>query len=174
MAPPKLLSFLTYLEEANKLTHFNVSWNSLDVVLRRIGEKRRIKSMDGKQATRLLCSFVKRQTRLQHLDLSNTHLSERSVHYLIKRIAKSTSLNSVHLSGVVAKMSEKTMAFLMEKLDPVDRRQKRDLKGMLEAVPTEAPPIPEEKLAELKEMQNVSGEKQAVAAFDKVVAKLND
>ena len=93
-----MLTFLSFLETKNKLTHLNVSWNSLKVVKKRQNENGEVVSMNAQESTRFMCSFVKRQTRLQHLDLSNTHLSERSMHYLIKRLAKNTSLNSIHLS----------------------------------------------------------------------------
>lgn len=65
------------------------------------------------------------------------------------------------------------MAFLMEKLDPIDRRQKKDLKTILEAVPIEAPPLKQAKLEFLKKTQNISTEKQTIAAFDHVVTNMN-
>lgn len=139
----RMLRFLEYLESCGRLTQLNLSWNSLTVDAKRGAEEDGgcgvpLNALDS---TRMLCAFVKRQTKLQHLDLSNTHLSERSVHYLIKRLAKHVSLNSVHLSGTLNTLSEKTLEFLYEKLDPIDLRQIKDANQALEPEVTGPPPL---------------------------------
>ena len=58
-----------------------------------------IEMMDTK-TTIALNNFMKKNNKLSHIDLSNTFLAERAVHYIIKRMAKSVNIQSVHLSGV--------------------------------------------------------------------------
>jgi hypothetical protein len=65
---------------------------------------------------------MKKNSRLLHIDLSNTFLAEKAVHYIIKRLAKSVNIQSVHLSGVREQLSHKTKKFIRKMLDPLDMR----------------------------------------------------
>jgi hypothetical protein len=47
-----------------------------------------------------LNEYMKKNSKLLHIDLSNTFLAEKAVHYIVKRLAKSVNIQSVHLSGV--------------------------------------------------------------------------
>ena len=47
-----------------------------------------------------LNQYMKKNNKLLHIDLSNTFLAEKAVHYIVKRLAKSVNIQSVHLSGV--------------------------------------------------------------------------
>ena len=132
-----LLNFLPALEEENRLKSVNLSWNSLAAPKEgadlqpseparspgaKKGKKAAPKVTDLADPTRILDSYLKRSNRLQHIDLSNTSLAERAVHYVIKRLAKSLTIQSVHFSGVHDAISSRTRAFIQETLDPIDLR----------------------------------------------------
>lgn len=66
-----------------------------------------------------LDSYLKRSGRLTHVDLSNTFLGERAVHYLVKRLEKSTTIQSVHFSGMREQIRDSTKEFIRETLNPI-------------------------------------------------------
>ena len=73
-----------------------------------------------------LNEYMKRTSKLQHIDLSNTYLSEKAMYYVIKRLAKSTCIQSVHFSGQREQISEKTAQFIRRILNPMDLRRDPD------------------------------------------------
>lgn len=47
-----------------------------------------------------LCEYIELSSSIQHLDLSNTQLSNEAVVQVAQALSLSVSINSVHLSGV--------------------------------------------------------------------------
>ena len=84
--------------------------------------KKQGKSTVDLAVTQVLYSYIKHSNKLQHMDLSNTLLAERAVHYVIKRLAKSLTIQSVHFSGVLDVLSDNTKDYIQTMLSPTDLR----------------------------------------------------
>ena len=85
----KISKLFNFLQVENKLVSLNVSWNSLMAKT----------EIEGDLIMHSLNEYMKRTSKLQHIDLSNTLLSEKAMYYVIKRLGKSTCIQSVHFSG---------------------------------------------------------------------------
>lgn len=114
-----LSKLFNFLQTENKLVSLNVSWNSLLAKT----------DIEGSLIIDSLNEFLKRTSKLQHIDLSNTFLSEKAMYYVIKRLAKSTTIQSIHFSGIRDQISEKTAAFIRRILNPMDLRKERDVEN---------------------------------------------
>ena len=84
--------------------------------------KKLAKSTVDLAVTQVLYSYIKHSNKLLHMDLSNTLLAERAVYYIIKRLAKSLTIQSVHFSGVLDQLSGNTKAYIQTMLSPSDLR----------------------------------------------------
>lgn len=79
-----------------------------------------LRAKESELATTIaLDSYLKRSGRLNHIDLSNTFLGERAVHYLVKRLQKSTTIQAVHFSGMREQIRDTTKQFIRETLNPI-------------------------------------------------------
>jgi len=81
-----MLKLLNFFKKINQLKSLNLAWTSLKSPLDITNGA--ITGVDL-LSTKSLCSYFKYSSLLQHIDLSNTLLAERAVHYLVKRLAKS-------------------------------------------------------------------------------------
>lgn len=95
------------IAQNNRLTHLTLAWNILleEKEQERLNSKRedqnkKLKLTEkNKVVVKNLCSFIKYNPKLIHLNLSNCGLGEASLIKLSKAIRDSLGLKSIHLSG---------------------------------------------------------------------------
>jgi len=109
------------LESQNKIRSINFEGNSMAGAKERPprGKPKEAKSskVDKKAVVltsdwKVVCSYMKKSNLLQHIDLSNTFLCQSAVYYIVKRLAKSMILQSVHFSGISEQITQKTENFI--------------------------------------------------------------
>lgn len=92
------LDFYKVLAENTRISHLNLSWNSL-LDQRKPEDEELAMHEDAEQGLQDLLTFIRNNGELVHLDLSNTDLQEAMLRPLIETISESSSLLGVHLCG---------------------------------------------------------------------------
>lgn len=85
--------FFNMLGQNRRLTHLNLSWNCI--------LSNKVKELAGKDLELMahLKDFIKYNTQLRHLNLSNTGLIDEAIKYIGAVLRRALSLRTIHLSG---------------------------------------------------------------------------
>ena len=108
--PKGMNSFIQNISINRKLQYVNLSWNKLE--------------MDEEQIQNL-CSFIKYNPSLIHMDLSNTGLKEDGLQLFAPALHRSRSLRAIHFCGneitrdILSFYAEKTSGVLYGNLNQV-------------------------------------------------------
>ena len=93
------LRILQALSRNRRLVDLNLSWNNLSGAGTSVSEAQDAVEARQSAAAKYLATFIKRNRRVQHLNLENTGLTRLMVGLIASALRKARSLQSIHLSN---------------------------------------------------------------------------